>query len=281
MGNCQDGSCGMDQKRAAEQQDESIKSALGKIKHKFMVMSGKGGVGKTSVSVNLAMTLAQKGFSVGIMDVDIHGPDVPRMLGLSGEMAVGDGNKLAPLRYSDNLYAISIESLMPNKDEAVIWRGPLKHSAIRQFIADVNWGDLDFLIIDSPPGTGDEPLSVAQTIKEAQAIIVTTPQEVALADVRKSIAFCKRINMGIFGMIENMSGYVCPHCHKTVDLFGSGGGKQTAEKFGIRFLGAIPFDPNLVKAGDAGKAYIKEYGDSVMAGAFMKIADVMAGLITK
>jgi len=281
MGNCQDGSCGMDQKRAAEQQDESIKSALGKIKHKFMVMSGKGGVGKTSVSVNLAMTLAQKGFSVGIMDVDIHGPDVPRMLGLSGEMAVGDGNKLGPLRYSDNLYAISIESLMPNKDEAVIWRGPLKHSAIRQFIADVNWGDLDFLIIDSPPGTGDEPLSVAQTIKEAQAIIVTTPQEVALADVRKSIAFCKRINMGIFGMIENMSGYVCPHCHKTVDLFGSGGGKQTAEKFGIRFLGAIPFDPNLVKAGDAGKAYIKEYGDSVMAGAFMKIADVMAGLITK
>ncbi|NOY69130.1 MAG: Mrp/NBP35 family ATP-binding protein [Deltaproteobacteria bacterium] len=279
MGNCQGGSCGANPQQAAKQQEESIKKALDKIKHKFLVMSGKGGVGKTSVSVNLAMCLAEQGFSVGIMDVDIHGPDVPRMLGLSDYMATGDGNKLAPMHYSDNLSAISVESLMPNKDEAVIWRGPLKHSAIQQFIGDVNWGDLDFLIIDSPPGTGDEPLSVAQTVKEAKAIIVTTPQEVALSDVRKSISFCKRINMEIFGLIENMSGYVCPHCDKTVDLFGTGGGEKTAQDSSIPFLGRIPFDPNLVKAGDAGVAFAKEYTDSEVAGSFKKISEKMAKLI--
>lgn len=280
MENCQSGTCGTDPQQAAKQQDESIKNALGKIKHKFLIMSGKGGVGKTSLSVNLAMSLAEQGFSVGIMDVDVHGPDVPRMLGLSKLMAIGDGKKLAPIRYSDNLSVISIESLMPNKDDAVIWRGPLKHSAIQQFIGDVNWGDLDFLIIDSPPGTGDEPLSVAQTIKEAKAIIVTTPQEVALADVRKSISFCKRIKMDIYGLIENMSGYVCPHCGKTVDLFGTGGGEQTAQNFGIPFLGSIPFDPNLVKAGDAGVPFAKEYADSAVTKAFNEISKKMAGLIT-
>lgn len=276
MENCQRGTCGADPKQAAKQQEESVKKALEKIKHKFLIMSGKGGVGKTSLSVNLAMALAERGFSVGIMDVDVHGPDVPRMLGLSKLMATGNGNKLEPIRYSDKLSAISIESLMPNKDEAVIWRGPLKHSAIQQFIGDVDWGDLDFLIIDSPPGTGDEPLSVAQTVKEAMAIIVTTPQEVALADVRKSISFCKRINMEIYGLVENMSGYVCPHCGKTVDLFGTGGGKQTAQNFSIPFLGRIPFDPNLVKAGDAGVAFAKEYADSQVAAAFNEISGKMA-----
>lgn len=281
MGSCQNSGCGGQSAAAGTQQkqDESVKKALSQIKQKLVVMSGKGGVGKTSVSVNLAMALAEKGYSVGIMDVDVHGPDVPRMLGLSGLMATGDGEKLAPMRYSDKLSAISIEALMPNKDEAVIWRGPLKHSAITQFIGDVNWGPLDFLIVDSPPGTGDEPMSVAQTIPEAKAIIVTTPQEVALSDVRKSITFCKRVKMEVFGLIENMSGYACPHCGETIDPFGTGGGEKTAGQFDLPFLGRIPFDPNLVKAGDAGEAFQKSYQDSAVTKAFGQIADKVAALV--
>ncbi|MDA3832367.1 MAG: Mrp/NBP35 family ATP-binding protein, partial [Spirochaetales bacterium] len=228
MGNCQSGACGS-KDQAKQQQAAEVKNALSKIKHKLIVMSGKGGVGKSSVSVNLSIALAKKGFKVGIMDVDLHGPDVPRMLGLKGEIeASKDSPKLTPMRYSDNLTAISMECFMPNKDDAVIWRGPLKHSAINQFITDIDWGELDFLIVDSPPGTGDEPLSVAQTSPDAKAIIVTTPQEVALSDVRKSINFCKKINKEVLGIVENMSGYACPHCGETADLFGSGGGETTA-----------------------------------------------------
>jgi Mrp family chromosome partitioning ATPase len=183
------------------------------------------------------------------------------------------------MKYSDNVSAMSIECVMPNKDDAVIWRGPLKHSAICQFIADVAWGALDFLIIDSPPGTGDEPLSVAQTITDARPIIVTTPQEVALSDVRKSINFCKKIQRDLFGLIENMSGYVCPHCGKAVDLFGAGGGEKTARQFGINFLGRIPFDPNLVKAGDEGYSYQEKFKNAKAAEAFSAIADKLAALI--
>ncbi|MDL2330363.1 Mrp/NBP35 family ATP-binding protein, partial [Desulfosarcina sp. OttesenSCG-928-A07] len=178
--------------------DAAIKQALSHIKHKFIVMSGKGGVGKTSTSVNLSLALADLGYRVGIMDVDLHGPDVPRMLGLSGILDLTEDKKLKPMPFSNNLSAVSIESLTPSKDDAIIWRGPVKYSAIQQFIGDVAWGDLDFLIIDAPPGTGDEPLTVAQTIPEAKAIIVTTPQEVSLADVRKSINFCKIVKMEIF-----------------------------------------------------------------------------------
>ncbi|MGD9384643.1 MAG: Mrp/NBP35 family ATP-binding protein, partial [Desulfobacterales bacterium] len=220
------------QKKTKSEQDASVDSSLKKIKKKFVVLSGKGGVGKTSTSVNLAMALAKEGFNVGIMDVDLHGPDVPRMLGLKGMLGLSKNNKLDPMRYSDNLKAISIESLIASKDDAVIWRGPLKYSAIRQFIGEVEWGELDFLIIDSPPGTGDEPLTVAQTISDARAIIVTTPQEVALADVRKSINFCRTLKMEIFGLIENMSGFTCPHCNKMVELFGTGGGEKTARETG-------------------------------------------------
>lgn len=265
-----------------QQQEKNLKETLSRIRYKFLVMSGKGGVGKTSVSVNLGIALGNRGFKVGIMDVDLHGPDVPRMLGLKGMATPNEQqDKLAPMPYSENVSAISIECLMPNKDDPVIWRGPLKHSAISQFITDVDWGDLDFLIIDSPPGTGDEPLSVAQTIADAKPIIVTTPQEVALSDVRKSINFCKKINRPLFGLIENMSGYVCPHCNKAVDLFGTGGGEKTATEFGINFLGRIPFDPNLVKAGDAGDSYQEKYADTPAAQAFAAIADKLAALINQ
>jgi ATP-binding protein involved in chromosome partitioning len=258
--------------------DEQAKRSLTRIKNKLMIMSGKGGVGKSSVSVNLAIALSERGFKVGLMDVDIHGPDIPRMLGLTGMLAGNAEKKLDPMRYSDRLSAVSIESLMPNKDDAVIWRGPVKHGAIRQFIGEVAWGDLDYLIIDSPPGTGDEPLTVAQLIKDAKAVIVTTPQEIALADVRKSINFCRTVNMEILGLIENMSGFTCPHCGQAVEIFGSGGGGRTALLSGIRLLGQIPFDPHLVQCADAGISYQQHYADSPAALAFADIAELIAGV---
>lgn len=261
------------QKMKKDAQDTSVEVSLKKIKFKFIIMSGKGGVGKTSTSVNLAIALSNKGYKVGLMDVDLHGPDIPRMLGLNGMLDLGKNHKLAPMKYSENLSAVSIEALTPNKDDAIIWRGPIKYSAIKQFIGDVDWGELDFLIIDSPPGTGDEPLTVAQTIRDAKAIIVTTPQEVSLADVRKSISFCKTVNMEIFGLIENMSGFICPHCNKTIDLFGTGGGEKTAINSGIEFLGKIPFDQNVVSCGDSGVSLIDKHPDSPVARAFGSIAD--------
>ncbi|MDY6904768.1 MAG: Mrp/NBP35 family ATP-binding protein [Thermodesulfobacteriota bacterium] len=258
---------------------EAVKQSLDKIKHKFIVMSGKGGVGKSSTSVNLSIALADKGYKVGLMDVDIHGPDIPRMLGLTEMPGVTKDRKMLPVRYSDNLGAISIESLSQSKDDAIIWRGPVKHSVIQQFIGDVDWGELDFLIIDSPPGTGDEPLTVAQVIPGAKAIIVTTPQEVALADIRKSINFCRTVKMEAFGLIENMSGFACPHCGQSVDLFGSGGGKRTAEATGVNFLGEIPFDAKMVECGDAGISYQEQNPDSPVTKAFASVADAMARLV--
>ena len=259
--------------------DVLVEKSLKKIKNKLIVMSGKGGVGKTSVSVNLSMALAGKGYKVGIMDVDLHGPDVPRMLGLEGMLTLNQNQKLMPMSYSKNLQAVSVESLTQNKDDAIIWRGPIKHSAIRQFVADVEWGELDFLIIDAPPGTGDEPLSVVQTIKDAKAIIVTTPQEVALADIRKSINFCKTVKMEIFGLIENMSGFACPHCGEKIDLFGSGGGERTADAMGVTFLGKIPFDLNVVACGDTGVSFQEKYKDSPVTKAFADIAEKTSKLV--
>lgn len=265
-----------DPKAAQAQKDAAVRDALAKIKNKFLVMSGKGGVGKTSVSVNLAMALAKRGFKVGILDVDIHGPDVPRMLGLKGMLDLNPSQKLVPLQYSPNLGAVSIEALTASKDDAIIWRGPLKHSVIRQFIGDVAWGELDYLVIDSPPGTGDEPLSIAQSIPDAQAVVVTTPQEVSLADVRKSINFCKTVKMKVFGLIENMSGFTCPHCGCEMDLFGSGGGERTCREMGIRFLGKIPFDPHMVSCGDEGTCFQDRYADSPVAKAFAQVARTIA-----
>ena len=261
------------------EQDAAVEKALGKIKHKLLVMSGKGGVGKTSTSVNLAIALANKGYQVGIMDVDLHGPDVHRMMGLKGMLDLSNNKKLEPMLRMENLKVISIESLTMSKDDAIIWRGPIKYSAIKQFIGDVEWGDLDFLVIDSPPGTGDEPLTIAQTIKDAKAIIVTTPQEVSLADVRKSISFCKTVKMEIFGMIENMSGFVCPHCNETVDIFGSGGGERTAAAASIPFLGRVPMDPRVVSCGDEGSSIQEKYADSEVAKAISSIADRVAGVL--
>ena len=255
------------------QQDNAITRSLGKIKNKILVMSGKGGVGKSTVSVNLALSLAKKGHQVGLMDVDIHGPDVVRMLNITGtlEPPASEKELVKPLVYKDNLKVVSLEYMMKDRDEAIIWRGPLKIQAIRQFVADFDWGELDYLIIDAPPGTGDEPLSVAQTIPLVKALVVTTPQKVALADVRKSINFCKTVNVDIVGVVENMSGFVCPHCNETVDIFKSGGGEQVAREFDLPFLGRVPMDPKVVMAGDDGKPYLSSDEDSPAIGAFSKI----------
>jgi len=224
-----------ERQKQREEQDKEIKDRLAHIKRKILVMSGKGGVGKSSIAVSLAVSLANAGYKVGLMDVDLHGPSIPHMLGIPTmhtpdippEKSMGYLNgAFMPAQYGDNLSVVSIECVLEQVDSAVIWRGPLKISAIRQFVAEVAWQDLDFLVIDSPPGTGDEPLTVAQTIPDAEALIVTTPQAVSLRDVRKSINFCKQVQMTILGLIENMSGFVCPHCGKSTDIFSAGGGEQ-------------------------------------------------------
>jgi ATP-binding protein involved in chromosome partitioning len=257
----------------------AVKNSLNSIKRKIIVMSGKGGVGKSSTAVNLAIALAIKGARVGLLDVDLHGPDIPRMLGLNGVLDMNGEQQLIPKKYNENLAAVSVDSLTGGRDDALIWRGPVKYSVIQQFIGQVAWGKLDFLLIDAPPGTGDEPLTIAQTISDAQAVIVTTPQEVSLADVRKSINFCKTVKMPVFGLVENMSGLVCPHCDCSIDLFGSGGGERTAVQMDIPFLGQVPFDPEMVVCGDAGIAFQEQYPDSSVTIAFRAIADrLMASL---
>ncbi|MGD9289466.1 MAG: Mrp/NBP35 family ATP-binding protein [Desulfobacterales bacterium] len=241
-------------KAQMEIQNKEIVETLSHIKNKILVMSGKGGVGKSSVAAYLSVALSKKGFRVGLMDVDLHGPSIPRILGLKGRLGSGrHGKKMLPINYLPNMEVISIETLMgENKDAATIWRGPLKIGAIRQFISDIDWMELDYLVIDSPPGTGDEPLTVAQTIPDAKALIVTTPQEVSLADVRKSINFCRQVNMEILGLVENMSGLKCPHCGKLIDVFKMHGGEITAQKQGLRLLAKLPLELEVVKEGDAG-----------------------------
>ncbi len=269
-------SCGSADAHLA-QQDIAINKSLGKIKNKILVMSGKGGVGKSTVAVNLALGLANRGHKVGLMDVDLHGPDVCRMLNLTGslEPPKNPSDLIPPLIYSDNVKVVSLEYMMKDRDEAIIWRGPLKIQAIRQFVADMDWGELDYLIVDAPPGTGDEPLSVAQTIPGVQAVVVTTPQAVALADVRKSINFCKTLEMPIAGLIENMSGFICPHCEETVDIFSSGGGEQTARDFDLPFLGRVPMDPRVVIAGDTGKPYLSSDEDTPATKAFSAVVEAI------
>lgn len=255
-----------------DQQDEAIKNKLSKIDKKIMVMSGKGGVGKSTVAINLAIGLSLQNFYVGLLDVDLHGPNVPKMLGVErGELQKRPDGTVGPVYYSPNLKFMSVEPLLPEKDSAVMWRGPLKMSAIRQFVYDIEWGELDYLVIDAPPGTGDEQMTVAQMISDAYAVVVTTPQEVSLLDVRKSLSFCKQVGMPVLGIVENMSGMICPHCGKAVDVFKRGGGQKMAEETGYPFLGRIPVDPRIVTTGDAGRPVIATYPNSQTAEAFGRV----------
>lgn len=271
------GSIAPSMEAALSTQDTQISSTLSKIRHKLFIMSGKGGVGKSSVTVNTAAALAARGFKVGILDVDLHGPSVPNLLGLTaGIEPDAEGNKLLPARYNDNLSVISMDSLLQDKDSAVLWRGPKKSAAIRQFISDVEWGDLDFLLIDSPPGTGDEHMTVLKTIPDALCVVVTTPQEISLADVRKAVNFLQYAKANVLGVVENMSGLICPHCQQEIDLFKKGGGKALAERYGLKFLGALPLDPATVVAADRGVPVVYLQEDCPAKKEFLALADAVA-----
>ncbi len=258
---CGDTGCSASQKQTGESDSEfverqQLQSRLCRIRHKIVVLSGKGGVGKSTVAVNLAMALKMSGKRVGLLDVDIHGPSIPTMLGLEGAAPQGTHEEILPVDL-DGLKVMSLGFFLRNPDEAVIWRGPLKMGAIKQFLKDVAWGDLDFLIVDSPPGTGDEPLSVCQLLGSITgAVIVTTPQKVATVDVRKSISFCHQMKVPVLGVVENMSGFVCPGCGLITPILRSGGGRQIAADMHVPFLGSIPMDPGIADAGDAGRAFI-------------------------
>jgi ATP-binding protein involved in chromosome partitioning len=276
MSTCESHQCAQGSAKHHHQEgedDSRLEEQLRHIRHKILVMSGKGGVGKTSIAVYLALGLAMRGYQVGLLDVDLHGTDDHRMLGISGRFKMDAEGGLIPHRYRDNLQVVSIECLLHDRDEAVIWRGPLKHSYILQSMSQVHWGDLDFLVIDSPPGTGDEPLSVAQTIAGVQAVIVTTPQEISLADVRKAINFCQKVEMPILGLVENMSGLVCPHCGGEIRLFSQGGGQKTAALTKVPLLASLPFDLRVVESGDAGKPLLSEPDHSPFIQALLGLVD--------
>ncbi len=256
--------------------DEKLRSRMTKIRHKIAVISGKGGVGKSLVTVNLAVALALNGRNgrVGVLDADIHGPCVPKMLGLEGERLQSGPPGVFPAFGPLNIKVVSMAFLLPSVDAPVIWRGPLKMGAIRQFLSDIAWGDLDYLLIDLPPGTGDESLSVLQLLPEMDGvIIVTIPSEVSQDVVKKAVSFARKMGVPILGIVENMSGVVCPHCGEQVDVFGSGGGEKVATDMGVTFLGSIPLDPRISKTTDAGAPFIIEEPDSQAAAVFRKIVE--------
>jgi len=255
-------------------EDLKVQKSLSRIKHVIIVMSGKGGVGKSTVAANLAVALSMRGYETGLMDADIHGPNIPKMLKIEDAIITGDKDGLFPVIVPPHLKVISMAFLLQNRDTPVIWRGPMKMGAIKQFIGDVKWGELDYLIVDLPPGTGDEPLSIAQLIPNTDgSIIVTTPQEVALLDSRKSVNFSKSLKIPVLGIIENMSGLICPYCGNKIDLFKTGGGKTASEELDVPFLGEVPLDPNVVQSGDDGMPIVLYDSDSRASKAFLEIVD--------
>lgn len=267
-------------KREEQIKEEEIKvtKTLAKIKNRLLVFSGKGGVGKSTVAANLALAFSQKGLKVGLLDVDIHGPNLAKMLGVEDKRLDVSPEGIKAVDVNENLKLVSMSFLLQDPDLPVIWRGPMKMKAIQQFLGDVDWGKLDWMIIDSPPGTGDEPLSVAQLIPATGAVVVTTPQEVSLMDSRKAVAFAFKLNLKVLGIIENMSGMVCPHCGEKIDLFKEGGGKRAALELGVPFLGKIPLDPQIVSSGDDGKPFIDTQPGSEASKAFMKIVENIMGV---
>ena len=270
----QETSAAEQRKTEDQERDKRVTEHLGKIRYKIMVMSGKGGVGKSTVAVNFAAVLAMEGLRVGILDADIHGPNIPKMWGADWRPLQNEGEGIRPIEVLPNVKLISMGFLLPNPDSPVVWRGPIKHTAIKQFLGDVEWGDLDFLIVDLPPGTGDEPLSVAHLIKGVDgSIIVTTPQDVALLDSRKSVNFSKMLNVPVIGIVENMSGLQCPECGHLIPLFKIGGGEKAAKDLGVPFLGRVPIDPEVVQKSDSGTPYVVSYPDSKVTKAFQDIAE--------
>ncbi len=268
-------------KKTQNDDDQRLKEAVGRIKNKIVVLSGKGGVGKSTVSVNVALALSLEGKRVGLLDVDVHGPSIPRLLGLSEQHGLhkSEDGYILPIEYNPNLLVMSLGFMLPDRNSSVIWRGPMKMKLMKQFLEDVSWGQLDYLVVDCPPGTGDEPLSAVQLLgKDAMALIVTTPQVLAIDDVRRSVNFCHQTGNKILGMIENMSGFICPYCRNHVDIFTAGGGRDLAQDTGVNFLGCVPLDPEIVKAGDRGYAYMQEHPESESAKAMKSIIEPILNL---
>ena len=266
-------------RREQSVEQNRLKERMGKIKHKIAVISGKGGVGKSTVTVNLAAAFAVKGFKIGVLDADIHGPSVPRLLGLEGQRVKTGPPGVFPVEGPLGMKVMSIDFFLP-EEAPTIWRGPLKMRAIRQFLVDIVWGELDFLFIDLPPGTGDEPLSVAQLLPEMDGVvIVTMPTGLSSSVVKKAITFAERLNMPVIGVVENMSGFVCPHCGTKTEIFESGGGEKMAREMSVAFLGSIPIDPKIGVDSDRGEPFVIAQKDSAAAKAFMEIVDKVAGYL--
>jgi ATP-binding protein involved in chromosome partitioning len=248
------------------------------INKKIMVMSGKGGVGKSTVAANLAARLAERGHKVGLLDADIHGPSIPKMFGIEDTRPEVDENGIVPISVTENLVVMSVALLLEDKDAPVIWRGPAKMAAIKQFLEDVSWGKLDYLIVDLPPGTGDEPLSIAQLIEKMEgAVVVTTPQDVALVSVRKSIKFAEILKVPVIGIVENMAGIICPHCEEKIDIFGRGGVEKAAKDFNVNVLGELPMDPKIAEIEDSGKVHTDINEEMLWGKEFAAIVDSVEG----
>jgi len=259
------------QNSTLQEQDKKIKDNLDIIKHRIVVFSGKGGVGKSTVAVNLSYALLQQGSSVGLLDADITGPNVPKMVGLDDSPSIDESTKQIIPQIKDGLQVISIAPMIP-ADAPIIWRGPLRSGAISQFLADVVWGRLDYLLADLPPGTGDEVLTAAQKMLPQMAIVVTTPQEVSLIDCRRAVNMAKKLQIKKIAVVENMAGLVCPHCNETIDFFGRGGGEKMAQEMDVSFLGSIPMEMSTRESGDQGKPVVIEHPEGRTASAFAEIA---------
>ncbi|MBN2105494.1 Mrp/NBP35 family ATP-binding protein [bacterium] len=260
-----------------EEQDRRIQENLKKIRHRIVVFSGKGGVGKTTVAVNLAFALMKADKKTGLLDADITGPNVLKMAGITGQPFMDGQNQILPMQ-KEGLQVISMAAMLP-EDQPVIWRGPLRSGAISQFLADVIWGDLDYLLADLPPGTGDEVLTAAQRMRPQMAIVVTTPQEVSLLDCKRAVTMAKKLNVPNIGVIENMAGLICPHCEKTIDIFGKGGGERMAKEMDVRFLGKIPMELATREGGDTGEPPVLTRPESGSARAFLSIAEAIGKIL--
>ncbi len=265
-----------DARKRINEENKLLRARMGKVRHKIAIISGKGGVGKSVVTVNLAIALAMRGHRnrVGILDADIHGPCVPKMLGIRGQRLKAGPPGAFPASGPLGVRVVSMDFLLPRDDTPVIWRGPLKMSVIRQFLSEVVWGELDFLLIDLPPGTGDESLSVMQLLPEMDGVvIVTISSEVSQIVVKKAVTFARQLNIPLIGIVENMSGFVCPNCGSESNIFKAGGGKKIAEDLNVPFLGSIPIDPRICEDSDKGKPFIIEHPDSSATEVFMKVVD--------